>query len=80
MPQGSSNLILAGEVSSGFKAWGDPSNTRNPADGLGNGPNQFGSVIGKKEGAMLLMADGSVKFVSHNTDAATLEAMSRPSE
>lgn len=80
MPKGSSNLIFAGEVSSGFKAWGDPSNTRNSADGLGNGPYQFGSVIGKKEGAMLLMADGSVKFISYNTETATLEAMSSPHE
>ena len=54
IPHGTSNLIIAGEVASGFKAWGDPSNLRDPSDGLGNGSNQFGSVPGKKEGAMLL--------------------------
>ena len=41
---GTSFTIMAGEVSAGFKAWGDPSNVRDPAAGFGNTPNQFGSV------------------------------------
>lgn len=57
-PLGSSNTILAGEVSSNFQAWGDPLNARDPRLGANGHPNGFGSPNGRPQ---FLMLDGSVR-------------------
>ena len=75
---GLSNTILAGEVAGGFKAWGDPDNRRDPADGFGTGPNQFGSPQNGGRGVQILMADGAVRFVSESIDPQTLKALATP--
>ena len=73
---GSSNTIAAGEVSAGFKAWGDPTNLRDPANGIGGGADQFGSS--SPGGANMLFMDGSVKFIPENIDPQVLQALSTP--
>jgi prepilin-type N-terminal cleavage/methylation domain-containing protein len=58
-PAGTSNTILAGEVSSNFRAWGDPLNARDPRLGASGHPNGFGSPTGKP--TQFVMLDGSVR-------------------
>lgn len=73
---GTSNTILAGEVNSRIKAWGDPTNFRDPATGIDRRPDGFGSpFIG---GANFLMGDGSVRFFSEDIDPAILKALATP--
>lgn len=57
-PAGVSNTILAGEVSSNFRAWGDPLNARDPRFGSNGHPQGFG---GPNRPALFAMLDGSVK-------------------
>ncbi len=59
-PEGTSNTILAGEVSSHFRAWGDPLNARDPRLGATGHPDGFGGPNGKP--AMIAMLDGSVRM------------------
>src|SRR5262249_24188658 len=55
---GTSNTILAGEVSASFRAWGDPNNARDPR--LGNGhPHGFGGP--NSQFALFVMLDGHVQ-------------------
>ncbi len=75
---GTSNTILAGEVSGGFMAWGDPDNRRDPANGLGTAPDQFGGPATRRGGVQMLLADGSVRFISENIDPQTLKALASP--
>ena len=73
---GTSNTILAGNVSTGFKLWGDPTNVRDPGLGIGNTPEQFGGPF--QGGAHFLMADGRVRFVYEKTDRNVLKALATP--
>jgi type II secretory pathway pseudopilin PulG len=73
---GTSNTMMGGEVASGFKAWGDPTNTRDPAAGLGHGATQFGRPDGT--GANILLMDGSVRFVSPNIDPQVMRNLGTP--
>jgi len=73
---GTSNTILVGEVSDGFKAWGDPTNVRDPGDGIAGGPNHFGGPFPK--GTQFLMGDGSVRTFGKETDIKILKALSTP--
>ncbi len=77
---GSSNTIMAGEVSSNIMAWGNPENIRNPANGLGGEPNGFGSPYKRdgEGGANILFADGRVQFISKKIDPAILKALGTP--
>lgn len=74
---GTSNTIMAGEVAGGFMAWGDPANLRDPANGIGTGPNQFGGPVGQM-GVQVLAADGSVHFISDNVNPQVLKALASP--
>ncbi len=74
---GLSNTILAGEVSEGFRAWGDPVNWRDPARGINTSSDSFGGAD-RAEGALFLMADGSVQFFVADTDPAVLEKLATP--
>ena len=77
MTDGTSNTILAGEVSGGFMAWGDPENRRDPGNGFGTAPNQFGGPEAQR-GVQMLLADGSVRFISENINPQTLKALASP--
>jgi prepilin-type processing-associated H-X9-DG protein len=74
---GTRNTIMAGEVSQGLRAWGDPANLRDPAIGLNTGENSFGRRSGN--GAHFLFADGSVHFIANGVDPSVLTAFSTPS-
>jgi prepilin-type processing-associated H-X9-DG protein len=71
---GSSQTVVAGEVSASFRAWGDPDNLRDPGIGISTSENGFGGPSG--EGANLLFLDGSVRFVTRTADPAVLRALS----
>lgn len=74
---GLSNTILAGEVNSRIKPWGDPTNFRDPALGINRNKNGFGGpFIG---GAHVLLGDGRARFISEDIDPAILKALSTPS-
>jgi hypothetical protein len=68
-----SQTMMAGEVESGFKCWGDPSNLRDPGRPFDGSPEAFGSPSGG--GAMVVMMDGSVKFISDRADPKVLRAL-----
>jgi type II secretory pathway pseudopilin PulG len=72
---GTSNTVMAGQVNANFPAWGDPNNARDPAAGLGGGPNAFG---GSQGGGLILMMDGSVRFVSNNVAPGLMKDISTP--
>jgi type II secretory pathway pseudopilin PulG len=73
---GLSNTILAGSVAAAFPAWGDPQNGRDPAKGFAGGPEALGGPHG---GALILMMDGSVRFVSEHTAPNVAAALASPS-
>ncbi len=73
-PAGVSNTILAGEVSSNFRAWGDPLNARDPRLGGNGHPHGFGGPNDRP--AQLVMLDGSVRTF----DPQLAELMSKPPE
>ena len=70
------NTVLAGEVSSRFQPWGDPTNLRDPILGVNMMPDAFGST--SPSVANFFFLDGSVRFVRNTTDPDVLRAMSSP--
>jgi prepilin-type processing-associated H-X9-DG protein len=74
---GLTNTILAGEVAANFKPWGQPANWRDPARGLNRSPDGFGGPP-RQPGVNLLMADGSVRFFSSDTDPDFLDLLAHP--
>lgn len=73
---GHSTTILVGEVAAGFKAWGDPTNVRDPARGLKRTAKDFSGVSGRP--VLFLMADGSVKAIDERVSPEVLRAMATP--
>lgn len=76
---GTSNMILAGSIKEGAKAWGDPTNHRDPANGVNGGPDEFGSYHQNGD-VLFLMADGSVRVVSKSIDPETLRRLANPDD
>lgn len=70
---GTSNTIMAMEIGENFKPWGDPTNITNPSNIIGSG-----KKTNYKGGYQVLIADGSVRFISENVDRAVLKALSTP--
>jgi prepilin-type N-terminal cleavage/methylation domain-containing protein len=58
-PAGASQTIFAGEVSSNFRAWGDPLNVRDPRYGVNGHPQGFGAP--NRRPTQFAMLDGSVR-------------------
>jgi prepilin-type processing-associated H-X9-DG protein len=73
---GTANTLMAGEVTEGFKAWGDPTNWRDPTLGLNTNPRGFASP--SPDGVNFLMVDGSVRFIENNVDPKVLKLLSTP--
>jgi prepilin-type processing-associated H-X9-DG protein len=73
---GLGNTIMAGEVADRFKPWGDPVNWRDPALGVNNSPDGFGSP--HAGGLYFLFMDGSVRWTSKAIDPQVLRALSTP--
>ncbi len=74
---GTSETILAGELVSRFRAWGDPLNVRDPALGVNQDPDGFGGPW-EGRGAQFVFADGRVQFVNAKIDPAVLRALATP--
>lgn len=74
---GTQNTIAVGEVNQSFRPWGDPFNLRDPAGGINTSPGGFGGPP-RGRGARFVMLDGSVRFLSEETDASVLQALSTP--
>jgi prepilin-type processing-associated H-X9-DG protein len=73
---GESNTLMAGEVKSRFKPWGDPTNWRDPSLGINRSPDGFGGPF--EGGASFLFVDGSVRFIKNTIDPSVLKALSTP--
>jgi prepilin-type processing-associated H-X9-DG protein len=73
---GEANTVMAGQVVSRFKPWGDPTNWRDPALGINRSPEGFGSPFAG--GANFLFVDGSVHFIKDTIDPRVLEALGTP--
>lgn len=71
---GTSNTVFAGEAAGNFKPWAHPENWRDPAVGIGKGPDSFGTAAG----ANFLLADGSVRLVSSKVSPEVLRAIATP--
>jgi hypothetical protein len=77
LPDGTSQTMMAGEVWTAFKPWGDPTNWRDPARGLRTTPDSFGNPARRKV-TEFLMADGSVRGVANTISREALRAVSTP--
>lgn len=75
---GHSYTILMGEISVGFRPWGQPGNIRDPAQGLSGQANNFGSH--DPEGVLFLFADGRVKLIDKSIDVETLSNIANPAD
>ena len=73
---GTSNTLMAGEVSARFKAWGNPTNWRDPSLGVNKDPSGFGGPY--PGGANFAMVDGSVRFIKNTVDPKVLKALATP--
>lgn len=65
--QGSSNVLLIGEINSEYPPWGKPGNWREPALGLNRSPKGFGGPI--KSIVYFGLLDGSVRTFRSNSDS-----------
>jgi hypothetical protein len=72
------NTLLIGEAAGRFKPWGHPVNWRDPARGLGRSPDGFGNPRGPAFPTLFVMADGSVREFTPDTDPKLLERLARP--
>lgn len=73
---GVSNTLLAGEVSTGFKPWGDPDNVRDPSNGLGKEADKFYGPHGGR--TIFLMGDGSLREMNNNIAPEILKHLATP--
>jgi hypothetical protein len=76
IPDGTSNTILAGEIRDRFVPWGQPMNVRDLRLGINQSAAGFGSPFA--EGMHILMADGSVRFISDSMEPQTLKSLATP--
>ena len=76
IPDGLSNTVLAGEIRDRIVPWGQPRNVRDLRLGINQSPDGFGSPF--TGGVNILMADGSVQFLSENVDPKVLRYLATP--
>ncbi len=77
MTDGASKTILFGTVAKNFKPWGHPANVRDPATGIGKSPDGFAGPP-TWGGAMFVMGDCSVRFMSDKTDPRVMQQLATP--
>lgn len=73
---GLSQTLFLGEVCENFRAWGDPSNLRDPALGVNRSPVGFGAPW--PSGTQFLMGDGSVRRISDRVSPEVLLQFATP--
>lgn len=73
MTGGTANNWLFGEVSGNYQPWGYPFNWRPLSLPFNEGPDSFGRLTG--DGAFICNADGSVSFLTNETDPAIVTAL-----
>lgn len=71
---GASHTLVAGEVAKNYPPWCDPQNWRAITQGINRDERGFGNAAGT--GAMMLFADGSVRFFSNRTEIEVLNRLS----
>lgn len=71
---GLEHTLVAGEIAYDFPAWGEPDVYRDIGEGLNKERHGFGNA--RRDGAMFLKADGSVRFFSSKTDVELLRKLS----
>ena len=71
---GLSQTLVVGEIADSFPAWGEPENFRTIGRGLNRDLQGFGNA--KRDGAVFLLGDGSVRFFSNKTSPRVLEQLS----
>jgi hypothetical protein len=74
---GQATTLLVGEVNANFRPWGHPVNYRDPTKGINRSPHGFGGVPGRR-GAIFVMVDGSMRFISDRVSPEVLRALSTP--
>ncbi len=75
-PDGVSQTIMIGEVSTNLKPWGHPVGWRDPGVGLHTSPDGFGGPF--KGVTQFSLCDGSVRTVTDKVSIKTLRAASTP--
>lgn len=73
---GLDQTIVAGEIFAGFLAYGQPGNWRDPAEGIHRTPRSFGHP--QSDGALMLMADERVHWMSKAIDLGVFRALGTP--
>lgn len=73
---GMSNTFIVGEVTTLRRPWADPRNFRDPALGINRSPRGFGGRF--TGGALIAIADGSVRFVNEKIDPQVLLKLGTP--
>ncbi len=71
-----SHTIVAGEAAGDYLPWGHPQNWRDPAKGINQGSQTFGSPI--RDFCFMLMGDGSVREIEQTIDPNVLQGLSTP--
>lgn len=79
---GLSNTVMMGTVAGSPKPWGHPTNWRDPSDGIGLGPHQFGpfSPTKKSATAIISLCDGSALPITDKVDPEALRRLSTPED
>jgi hypothetical protein len=73
---GLTNTILFGEIANHFQPWVAPGSLRDPAEGFGDGPDQFG--MSENRDVHFAFADGSARTISRDIDPKILKAWATP--
>lgn len=73
---GLTNTILLGEIGGHFQPWAAPGSRRDPAEGIGQRPNQFG--IPDSQLVIFTFGDGSARPVNTDIDPKILKAWATP--
>lgn len=73
---GLTNTIFFGEIGNRFRPWAAPGSLRDPAEGFGDGPRQFG--ITGSDLILFAFGDGSARAINRDIDPQILKALATP--